>query len=120
MGEGVDGLVQHGLRGLAGAFGQALAGDEQLGPPAGRRQIQSGALALFGGATLDPVVGAEVAPLGVDVDGTEGEAGAGHDHDLGQFGGAAADVGPGLFQGGNETGAGRFQSRHWYLLRPST
>src|SRR4029450_6301089 len=35
MGEGVDGLVQHGLQGLAGTFGQALAGDEQLGPPAG-------------------------------------------------------------------------------------
>jgi hypothetical protein len=46
-----------------GAFSQALAGDEQLGPPAGRRQVQSGALALFGGAAFDPVVGAEVAPL---------------------------------------------------------
>jgi hypothetical protein len=36
MSQGVEGLMEHGLQGLAGAFGQALAGDEQLGPPAGR------------------------------------------------------------------------------------
>ena len=53
MGEGVDGLVQHGLEGLAGAFGQALAGDEQLGLAAGRRQVKGGALALFAGAALN-------------------------------------------------------------------
>jgi hypothetical protein len=58
------------LQGLAGAFGQALAGDEQLRPAPGRRQIQSGALALFGRAAFDPVVGAKVASLGVDVEGT--------------------------------------------------
>jgi hypothetical protein len=48
-------------------------------------------LTLFGGATLDPVVGAEVAPSGVDVEGPRGQAGAGHDHDLGQLGSAAAE-----------------------------
>jgi hypothetical protein len=59
-------------------------------------------LALFGGAALDPVVGAEVAPFGVDVQGAGGQAGAGdHDH-LGELGGAVADVGPGLFEGGDE------------------
>jgi hypothetical protein len=31
MGQGVDSLMQHGLQGLARAFGQAFAGDEQLG-----------------------------------------------------------------------------------------
>jgi hypothetical protein len=45
MGEGVDSLMQYGLQGLARAFGQAFPSDEQLGPPAGRRQIQRGALA---------------------------------------------------------------------------
>jgi hypothetical protein len=71
MGQAVDGLVQHGLEGLAGAFGQALAGDEQLRLAPGRRQIQGGsALALFGRAAFDPVVGAKVASLGVDVKGT--------------------------------------------------
>jgi hypothetical protein len=49
MGQGVDGLMQHGLQGLAGAFGQALAGHEQLGLASGRRQVQGGALACFGG-----------------------------------------------------------------------
>jgi len=33
VGEGVDGLVQDGFQGVAGAFGQALASDEQLRPP---------------------------------------------------------------------------------------
>jgi hypothetical protein len=47
----------------AGPFGQALAGDEQLRLAPGRRQVQGGALTLFGGAAFDPVVGAEVAPL---------------------------------------------------------
>src|SRR5215208_2826599 len=51
----------------------------------GRRQAQSGAWALFGGVAFDPVVGAEVAPFGVDVQGAGGEAGAGDDHDLGQL-----------------------------------
>jgi hypothetical protein len=69
MGQGMDGLMQHGLQGLAGPFGQALAGDKQLGLAAGRRQVQGGALALFGGAAFDPVVGAEVAPPSIDVDG---------------------------------------------------
>jgi hypothetical protein len=52
MGEGVDGLVEHGLQGLAGAFGQAFAGDEQLGLAAGRRPVEGGALAVFGGVAL--------------------------------------------------------------------
>src|SRR5215216_230233 len=115
-GEGVDGLMEHGLQGLAGAFGQALAGDEQLGLARGRRQVEGGALALFGGAALDPVVGAEVAPCGVDVQGAGREAGAGDHDDLGQLGGAAADVGPGLFEGGDEAGAGRLDGRHRSLL----
>jgi len=75
-------------------------------------------LALFGGVAFDPVVGAEVAPFGGDVDGARGQAGAGHDHDLGELGGAAADVGPGLFEGGDEAGAGRLESRHSCLLTP--
>jgi hypothetical protein len=58
MSQGVDGLMEHGLQDLAGPFGQALAGDEQLRLAPGRRQVQGGALALFGGAALDPVVGA--------------------------------------------------------------
>jgi hypothetical protein len=29
-----------------------------------------------------------------------------------------ADVGPGLFEGGDKAGAGRLDGRHWYLLRP--
>jgi hypothetical protein len=73
----------------------------------GRGQVQGGALAFFGGVTLDPVVGAEVAPLGVEVDGAGGQAGASYDHDLGELGGAAADVGSGLFEGGDEARAGR-------------
>jgi hypothetical protein len=112
MGQSVDGLVQHGLQGLAGPFGQALAGDEQLGLAPGRRQVQGGALAHFGGAAFDPVVGAEVAPLGVDVQGAGREAGAGHHDHLGELGGATADVGPGLLQGGDEAGAGRLERRH--------
>jgi hypothetical protein len=83
VGEGVDGLVEHGLQGLAGAFGQAFAGDEQLGLAAGRRPVEGGALAVFGGVAFDPVVGADVAPCGVDVQDDGGEAGAGHDDDLG-------------------------------------
>jgi hypothetical protein len=75
--QGVDGLVQHGLQGLAGAFGQALAGDEQLRLAPGRREIERGALPFFSGAAFDPVVGAEVAPFGVDVQGARGQAGAG-------------------------------------------
>jgi hypothetical protein len=113
----VDGLVQHGLQGLAGAFGQAFPGDEQLRLAAGRRQVQRGALALFGGVAFDPVVGAEVAPSGVDLEGARGQAGAGHHHDLGQLGGAAADVGPGLFESGDEAGAGRLESSHKHLLQ---
>jgi hypothetical protein len=105
MGEGVDGFMEHRLQGLAGTFGQALAGDEQLRFAPSRRQVQGGALAFFSGTAFDPVVGAEVAPLGVEVDGARRQAGAGHDHDLGELGGAAADVGPGLFEGGDETGA---------------
>jgi two-component system, OmpR family, sensor histidine kinase VanS len=35
-------------------------------------------LALFSGAAFEPVVGAEVAPFGVDVDGARGQAGASH------------------------------------------
>ena len=31
VGQGVDGLMEHGLQGLAGAFGQGFAGDEQFG-----------------------------------------------------------------------------------------
>ena len=103
---GVDGLVRHGLQGLAGAFGQAFPGDEQLGPPAGRRPVEGGAVAGFGGVALDPVVGAEVAPCGVDVQGARGQAGAGHHDHLGELGGAVADVGPGLFEGGDEARAG--------------
>ena len=46
----------------------------------------------------------------------EERPGAGdHDH-LGQLGGAAADVGPGLLQGGDKAGAGRLESRHWHLV----
>jgi hypothetical protein len=48
----VDGLVEHGLQGLAGAFCQAFAGDEQLGLAAGRRPVEGGALAVFGGVAL--------------------------------------------------------------------
>jgi hypothetical protein len=112
MSEGVDGLMEHSLQGLAGPFGQAFPGHEQLGPPADHRQIQRGALAFLGGAALDPVVGAEMAPSGVDVQGGRGEAGAGHHDHLGQLGGAAADVGPGLFEGGDEAGAGCLERRH--------
>jgi hypothetical protein len=61
MGQGVDGLMEHGLQGLARALGQALAGDEQLGPAAGPQEIEGGAVARFGGVALAPVVGAEVA-----------------------------------------------------------
>ena len=43
-GEGVDGLVQYGLQGLARAFGQAFAGDEQFRPPVGIGLVRSGAL----------------------------------------------------------------------------
>jgi hypothetical protein len=100
-----------------GPFGQALAGYKELGLAPGRRQVQGGALALFGGTAFDPVVGAEVAPLGVDVEGTGRQPGAGYDHDLGQVGGAAADVGPGLFEGGDEARAGRLERRHWHLLQ---
>jgi hypothetical protein len=102
--------MEHGLQGLAGAFGQAFAGDEQLGLAPGRGQVQGGGLAGFGGVALDPVVGAEVAPCGVDVDGARGPAGAGdHDH-LRELGGVAAEVGPGLFEGGDEPGAGRLDT----------
>ena len=76
MGQGVDGLMEHGLQGLAGPFSQALAGDEQFRLAAGRRQVQGGALALFGGVAFDPVVGAEVAPFGVDVEGARRQAGS--------------------------------------------
>jgi hypothetical protein len=120
MGEGVDGLVEHGLQGLVGAFGQALAGDEQLRLAPGRRRVEGGALALFGGVAFDPVVGAEVAPLGVDVEGARRQAGAGHDHDLRELGGAAADVGPGLFEGGDETGAGLLDGSHRTSSGPFT
>ena len=70
VGQGVDGLMEHGLQGLAGAFGQALAGHKQLRLASGRRQVEGAVLALFGGGVaLDPVAGAEVAPCGVEVDG---------------------------------------------------
>jgi hypothetical protein len=68
-----------------GAFGQAIAGDEQLGPPPGRREIQCGTLAGFGRAAFDPVVSAEVAPFGVEVDGARGQAGTGHHDHLGEL-----------------------------------
>jgi hypothetical protein len=38
------------------------------GPPAGRRQVQRGTLAGFGGVAFDPVVAAEVAPSGVEAE----------------------------------------------------
>ena len=86
MGEGVDGLVEHGLQGLAGAFGQAFAGDEQLGLAAGRRPVEGGALAVFGGVALARW-SAPTWPCGVEMDGAGGQAGAGQDHDLGELGG---------------------------------
>jgi hypothetical protein len=86
----------------------------------GRRQAQSGAWALFGGVAFDPVVGAEVAPFGVDVQGAGGESGAGHHDHLGELGGAVADVGPGLFEGGDEAGAGGLDGGHRTSSRPST
>jgi Nuclease-related domain len=86
----------------------------------GRRQAQSGAWALFGGVAFDPVVGAEVAPFGVDVQGAGGESGAGHHDHLGELGGAVADVGPGLFEGGDEAGAGGLDGGHRTSSKPST
>src|SRR5215218_9992356 len=86
----------------------------------GLRRAQSGAWALSGGVAFDPVVGAEVAPFGVDVQGAGGESGAGHHDHLGELGGAVADVGPGLFEGGDEAGAGGLDGGHRTSSRPST
>jgi hypothetical protein len=48
----VDGLVQHGLQGLAGAFGQAFADDEQLGFAPGCRWVCFTGLSRPGRASL--------------------------------------------------------------------
>jgi hypothetical protein len=69
VGQGVDGLVQDGLQGLAGAFGQALAGATNSSGYVGSRTGPGRRPGLVRGAALDPVVGAEVAPCSVDVQG---------------------------------------------------
>jgi hypothetical protein len=48
------------MEGLVGTFGQAHVDDEQLGLAAGRREIERGALALFGGTAFDPLPSLDV------------------------------------------------------------
>src|SRR6266536_3064458 len=113
VGERVGGLVQDRGQGVGGAFGEALAGDEQLRLAVGR-DVEAGVVAGFGwgwggglGAAGDPAFGAEVAPGGIHARRSAVlEAGAGDEHDLGQVGVVLADGGPGVLQGGDEAGAG--------------
>jgi hypothetical protein len=125
VGERVGGLVQDGGQGVGGAFGEALAGDEQL-RLAVRRNVQAGGLAGFGGgwagglrAAGDPALGAEVAPPGVHTGGGGvAQASAGDEHDLGQLGALPADGGPGVLQGGDQAGAGGGRLRRGHGDRP--
>jgi hypothetical protein len=67
--------------------------------------------ALFGRAAFDPVVGANVAPLASMWKALEDRPVPVTTHDIGQFG-CGGGVGPGLFQGGEEAGAGRLDGSH--------